>query len=198
MSQFEIVTITFSFVLGVSMSNLLSASAAVVRARREVQLHWLPLTWAACILFQHVVFWFSALSINLKIESWSWSWYLSVLLLAMLLFTSGALILPTEATQRAGDLMRDFREHGRLALLPNAVYQLLWIPVTFRLGATMLSVGTLANALLMGLALVAFRARSIRVQSITVLSFAAVLTWAAVFVWNSGALLGGGVRASVP
>ena len=46
----------------------------------------------------------------------------------------GALVLPSESQQRVGDLLSDFRAHGRLALIPLAAYQLLWIPTNYRGG----------------------------------------------------------------
>ena len=113
MSQFEVITITLSFVLGLSMSHLLWAAAAAVRARRDLRLRWLPFLWAACIFFVHVQYWFAAFAINTVIDQWTWSWYLQMLALGVLLFASGALVLPSESQQRSGDLLDDFRERWR-------------------------------------------------------------------------------------
>ena len=186
MSQFDVITITLSFVLGLSMSHLLWSAASAVRARREFRLHWLPFAWAGCIFFVHVQYWFAAFSIDLGLEGWTWSWYLQVLLPGVLLFASGALVLPSESQQRVGDLVDDFRDHGRLGLLPLAAYYVLWIPTNFRMDGQLFHSGNLANVLLCSLVLVAFRAKSRSVQTGAILLFLAVLTWATFFVWAAG------------
>ena len=81
MSQFEVIAITLSLILGLSASHILWAAASAVRARNEFKLHWLPFVWAVCIFFQHISFFLGGQMIDLRIDSWSWSWYLHVLLL---------------------------------------------------------------------------------------------------------------------
>ena len=109
MSQFEVITLTLSFVLGLSMSHLLWAAAAAVRARDSLRLHWLPFLWASCIFFVHIQYWFAAFTVDTIIDEWSWSWYLQMLALGVLLFASGALVLPSESQQRSGQLIDDFQ-----------------------------------------------------------------------------------------
>lgn len=188
MSQFEVITITLSFVLGLSMSHLLWAVASAIRARKTLELHWLPFAWAAAIFFVHVQYWFAAFSIDLAIDQWTWSWYLQILFLGILLFGSGALILPSESQQRLGRLIDDFREHGRLGLLPLAAYFFLWIPTSYRIDGAVLAPGNFANLILSILVLVAFLVRRRSHQIVAILLFSAVLTWATVFVWAPDAL----------
>ena len=188
MSQFEIITITLSFILGLSMSHLLWSAASVIRYRRELKLHWLPFAWSAAIFFVHVQYWFAALAIDLTIEGWTWSWYLQILFLGVLLFGSGALILPSESQQRHGDLIDDYREHGRLSLIPLAAYFLLWIPTSYRIDQATIEAGNFANLLLGLLVIAAFFAKRSLIQSLTILLFSAVLVWASLFVWAQSAL----------
>lgn len=190
MDQFEIVTITLSVILGLSMSHILWTGASAFRARRELKLHWLPFAWAVCIFLQHAHFWFSALSIDLELDAWTWSWYLQFLLLAVLLFAAGALILPSDS-KRADDLLEDFQNHGRLALIPFVLYQLVWIPTNYRsTGSTELmylfTPGNLANLVLITLLVIAFFAKKTIVHAAVVILFAAVLSWAQSFVWSPG------------
>lgn len=188
MSQFEVITITLSFVLGLSMSHILWAAAAVVRARRGLQLSWLPFLWAACIFFVHVQYWFAAFAVNTMIDVWTWSWYLQMLALGVLLFASGALILPSESQQRAGDLLEDFQENGRLGLIPLAGYHLLWLPTAFRLDQATFEAGNYANLALALFAVVGFTAKRRSIQWASAAAFGVVIVWASVFVWTDGSL----------
>ena len=188
MSQFEIITITLSVVLGLSMSHLLWAAASAVRSRRNMRLHWLPFAWAAGIFFVHVQYWFAAFAIDLIIDGWTWSWYLQILFLGVLLFASGALILPSESLQRVGELIEDFRQHGRLALIPLAGYFILWIPMSYRIDGATFDAGNIANLILTLLVVGGIYAKRSLIQSVMVILFSAVLIWASVFVWAQSAL----------
>ena len=101
MSELELITLTLSLILGLSMAQLLSAGAMAFRARRECRLHWIPLCWATAIFLLHVQFWFVVYDLDSIVPAWTWDWYGPVLLLAVLLFSSGALILPTRARELA-------------------------------------------------------------------------------------------------
>jgi hypothetical protein len=190
--QFEIVLISLSIILGLSMGHMLWTAAAVVRYREQVELDWLPFAWAACIFLQHAHFWFSAFSVNLDIGTWTWTWYLQILAHAVLLFAAGALVLPTEA-QLTGALRVDFEKHGRLALIPFVAYQLLWFPTNFRADQDvsqfidLLRPGNLANFILIALLITGFRAKKRVLQSATVITFGLVLAWASTFAWAQNA-----------
>jgi hypothetical protein len=188
MSQFEVVTLTLSFVLGLSMSHLLWAAAAAVRARNQLRLHWLPFLWAACIFFVHVQYWFAAFAIDRVIDEWTWSWYLQMLGLGVLLFASGALVLPSESQQRSGDLLDDFQEHGRLGLIPLAAYHLFWIPTAYRMDQATFEAGNYANLALASFAVIGLTAKRVSVQWASGAAFALVVVWASVFVWGGGSL----------
>ncbi|MBT8488555.1 MAG: hypothetical protein HKO77_01065 [Gemmatimonadetes bacterium] len=184
MSAFEVITIVLSLILGLSAGHILWSVASVVRARERLRMHWLPFAWAAAIFFQHASFFLGSLMIDRRIAAWAWSWYAHVLLLAVLLFASGALVLPSESEERVGNLLDDFRKHGRLALIPFAAYHLAWIVMNARLNGIQFDDGQLANVLLLTVMGVGFWARSLRVQGLAALGFLALLTWANVFVWS--------------
>jgi len=56
-SQFEIVTLMLSLIVGLSMAQMLGASALVIRVRRRGRPHWIPLVWAAATFLLHIQFW---------------------------------------------------------------------------------------------------------------------------------------------
>ena len=190
MSLFEVITITLSVILGLSMSHILWSTIATVRVRHKLKLHWLPFFWAACIFLQHAYYWFAVYSIEQSIDGWSWSWYLQLLLLAVLLFAAGALILPPES-QRADDLRQDFQQNGRLALIPLAAHQLLWVPTNFRMGnqifpEDLLAPGNFVNFVLFALIVVGFYGKSIFVRAATASLYLAFLIWAQTTLWAPG------------
>lgn len=118
----NIITLGLSFVVGLGATQILASVVGVIRARKEQKVHWLPLAWAASIFIFQVQYWFAIYSVNQGITGWTWSNFLPVLLLAGLIFLSGGLILPSEPSRRSESLIEDFREHGRLALIPLAAY----------------------------------------------------------------------------
>jgi hypothetical protein len=186
MSKFEVITLTLSLVLGLSMSHLLWAAAAAVRSRKQLQLHWLPFLWAACIFFVHIQYFFAAFAVNTMIDEWTWSWYLQFLALGILLFASGSLVLPSESQQRAGDLFKDFQEHGRLGLIPLAGYHLLWLPTAYRLDHATFEAGNYANLALALFAVIGLTTKRVSVQWASAVGFGVVIVWASVFVWTVG------------
>lgn len=188
MSKFEVVTLTLSFVLGLSMSHLLWAAAAALRARRHLRLNGLPFLWAACIFFVHVQYWFALFAIDKVVDQWTWSWYLQMLGLGVLLFASGALVLPSESQQRSGSLLDDFREHGRLGLIPLAGYHLFWIPTAYRMDQAMFEAGNYANIALAAVAVIGFTAKRASLQWVSAVAFGLIVVWASVFVWTGGSL----------
>jgi hypothetical protein len=188
MSQFEVVAITLSLILGLSMSHILWSAASAIRARESLELHWIPFGWATWIFLLHVQFFIAARSIDLALDSWTWSWYLNVLLLAVLLFGGGAMILPSEPSQRSGPILEDFAKHGRLSLLPLSAYCLLHVPTSMRLGESPFVLGNLTIIALSLIAGVAFVSHRRTVQVSAVISFGVIMVWAMVFLWARTAL----------
>ena len=132
MSELDIVTLTLSLILGLSVAQLLGAVAAAIRGHRQ-HLNWIPITWAAAIFLYHVQFWFAIFEIGGITTTWSWDWYAPILLLAVLLFFSGALVLPSRDHEWTQGMEADFEQNGRLALIPAISYVLVWIPVNARI-----------------------------------------------------------------
>jgi hypothetical protein len=104
-------------------------------------------------------------------------------------FASGALVLPTEAKQRLGSLSDDFQEHGRLSLIPLALYSWLQIPTSTWLESSVFIVGNYSQMILGALALIAFFAKRSIVQRGAVLLFLLVEVLAMVFLWSRPAML---------
>ena len=186
MSELEIITLALSLVLGLSVAQMLSSVATAIRSRQECRLHWLPLSWAAVIFLFHVQYWLAIFGLDEIVPSWTWDWYGPVLVLAILLFFSGALILPARDKELASGLLRDFEIHGKLALIPVSLYLLLWMPLNVRMGFGWVSPENVADVLLVVLAGVVFFARGQRIRMVATVSYLVVAVWGVFFVWSPG------------
>ncbi len=184
MSELEIITLTLSLVLGLSVAQMLSSVALAIRARQENDLHWIPLCWTTAIFLFHVQFFFAVFGLDSAVSAWTWDWYGHVLLLAVLLFLSGALVLPSRDRELTSGLLRDFEIHGRLALVPVSLYLLLWMPLNVRSGGQWLSPSNAADVALGLIAAVAFTTRTARVRAVATLTYLAVAAWGVFVVWG--------------
>ena len=184
MSELEVITLTLSLILGLSMAQLLSSVALAFRARRESRLHWIPLCWAMAIFLFHVQFWFVVYDLDSIVPAWTWDWYGPVLLLAVLLFMSGALVLPTRDRELAGGLLKDFDVHGKWALVPISIYLLMFIPMNVRMGNSWFALANLPDVLLGVLAAVAFTTKRPGARGVSTVIYLIVTIWAVLFVWS--------------
>ena len=126
MSSFELITITYSFILGLGVAQILRSVAYVLREKDQFRLHWIPLTVAAVILAMMIQFWFALFVVDSFLDQWNWLVYVILLCLAIILFLSGATALPPPASARNSDLLEDFNRRGRVSLLIFSTYFLGW------------------------------------------------------------------------
>ena len=160
MSGFEIITITFSFVVGLGMAQMLRSIGYVVREREEVSWHWMPFFAAALILFFQIQFWFGLAVINSVLENWTWSVYSLVFAAAVLIFLAGATVLAPPGSPTAHRLRDDFQHRGRISLLFLAAYLVSWMGIGIMFwqpGFWLLMVVNGTLALLLAIAYVARR-----------------------------------------
>jgi len=116
MSAFEFLSVAFSFVIGLSVTYLLSSALSLFRAREICKPDWLPLFWALYVLLAQIQFWWALYELS-SIEEWSLSAFLSVLFYALLLYTAGGLVLPHKAESHPEGLRAYFNKDGRLGVV---------------------------------------------------------------------------------
>lgn len=172
MSQFEIIAITLSFIVGLGIAQLLTSVSEAVRSRIDHPLHWMPFAWGIPILLLSVQYWFALFDLDSTIGDWNWFWYLQMLVMAMALFMAAALILPPRESTATGGLLKDFTTHGRFSLLALIVYLLGWIPANSVMNnGNYFDLANLANAAMAVPALIAYRSRSNRTWIFATLAF---------------------------
>lgn len=189
MSAFEILTITFSFIVGLGVAQVLRSVGYMVREYRQVRLHWIPFSVAAQILFFQVQFWFALSVVNSIVVQWSWSVYVSMLLLAILIFLAGATVLPHSLTSLGErGLKEDFDTRGRVSLVFLALYlagwiglgTMFWIPELWHLA--------LVNGSYALLAMIIFWASNSRLRVVLHILLIVITIYGSQTVWTTPSL----------
>jgi hypothetical protein len=185
-SGFEILTITFSFIVGLGVAQVLRSVAYVVRENRLIGLHWIPFSVAAIILFFHVQFWFGLAVINSIVGQWSWPIYGVTLLTAISIFLSGATVFPHSPTSLGGrGLLEDFETRGRISLLFLALYLVGWIGIGIMFWKPEFWQLVLVNGLFAIVAITIYAAPGARVRTILHMAMIAMTIYGAMTVWTT-------------
>jgi len=189
LSAFEILTITFSFIVGLGVAQVLRSIAYMVRESVQISLHWIPFSVAAQILFFQVQFWFALSVVNSLMVKWSWAVYIEMLLLAILVFLAGATVLP-HSLSSLGErgLKEDFETRGRISLILLALYTIGWIVVGIMFRIPELWHLALVNGMYALVALATFRASSSRVRTALHLALIVITVYGALTVWTTPSL----------
>lgn len=159
MSGFELITITFSFIVGLGVAQLLRSLSEVIRYRDRVRMHWMPLVAATMILYFQVQFWFGLAVVNANLEVWSWPIYALFLGVAVLVFLAGATVLPYGQEMERGDLLEDYISRGRISMVFLGLYLLGWIGIGVAFWRPEFWLLVLINGLAAGLCFLTSRAR---------------------------------------
>lgn len=121
MTAFEFLSVALSFVLGLSVTLLLTSLLAAFRARHETRLDWLPFVWAGYVLVYQFQYWWAVFELSV-LPRWTILTFGVLLLLAMILFLAGGLVLPAGSDTYPSDLRAFFERDGRWGVLAIASY----------------------------------------------------------------------------
>ena len=111
MDAFSYLSVLLSIVLGLGLTQLLTAGGRLIRHRDRVRVHWLPLLWAALLLLIYVQVWWSMYGMRLR-RDWTFLAFVTVLAQASTLYLMAAVALP-ELVDGDVDLGRYFDRHHR-------------------------------------------------------------------------------------
>ena len=191
MTEFELLAISLSLVLGLGITQILGEIVAAIRNRENAALHWLPIAWAAWIFLVHVQFFFFLWDLYELGVTWTWSTFGPVLW--HVVFLAAGLILPGPRERtRDEDLIDDFQQHGRLALIPFGVMPLDGILLNvLQYGAAWLSAGNVINMVFLALVTAGFFIRS-RWRAVPAIALGVVLVYGLVNVWSAPGMPPGG------
>lgn len=120
MTEFELLSIPLSLILGLGITNILSDVSDAIRDRERVPLHWLPLAWAFLIFLFQVQYFFVLWDFYESGMIWTWPNFGPALFNCIILYLSAGLVLPGRRNSDSESLLMDFQKHGRLALITLA------------------------------------------------------------------------------
>jgi hypothetical protein len=185
MTEFELLAIPVSLVLGLGITKMLSAVATLIRNRRQVRFHWLPVAWATWIFLVCVQFFFYMWDLYEMNVPFTWSVFGPLLWHCVLLFLAAGLVLPGPGLRQEPDsLLEDFQNHGRLALIPFAIVTLdAILNNVLQYGDTWFSEANILNLVFIMLVLIAFFTRKLMQQTATI-ALGAVLIYGLMYVWS--------------
>ena len=185
MTEFELLAIPISLVLGLGITKMLNALAIVIRNRKQVQFHWIPVAWAAWIFLVCVQFFFYMWDLYEMEVPFTWSVFGPLLWHSILLFLAAGLVLPSPGVNEVSDnLLDDFQKHGRLALIPFAIVTLdAIVQNVFQYGDKWLGEANVLNMIFIVLVLIAFFAKKF-VQAMATISLGILLIYGLAFVWS--------------
>jgi len=131
MTNFEIVTLSLSFILGLAVAHLLSNSVDLFRNRNHWKFNWMPFVWVAVIFILQFQYLFSVSWLNSSREEWTTSIYLLTVFSAVTLFIAGALVLPNSMPDEEANLYDYFQKNGKYAVLILSVYLMTQAAINF-------------------------------------------------------------------
>ncbi len=94
MSQLEYLIALVSIIVGLALADLAGSFRELVRPRRTVRWHWLPLTWAAIVLLILVQFWWTSFGILQEAVFGEAAAFLPYLMAFLVLYLACAFALP--------------------------------------------------------------------------------------------------------
>jgi hypothetical protein len=172
MSNFPIIATVLSMILGLSVTRLLLGMLTVFRIRRTAAPDWVALVWAAMLFATQLEFWWAVNSLPTIKASFTFLEFLLLVLLALSLFVSAALLLPSRSEDEREGLRVYFEQDGRYALLSLSTYFVLGfiVNITF-FQASAMALWSVLDILMIVLPVCAFYAKSRRSYSIITLAF---------------------------
>lgn len=185
MTEFELLAVPISLVLGLGITKMLGALAIAIRNRKEVQFHWLPVAWASWIFLVCVQFFFYMWDLYVMEVPFTWSVFGPLLWHSILLFLAAGLVLPgTDVRGASASLLDDFQEHGRLALIPFGIVTLdSIVQNVFQYGDKWLGEANVLNMVFIPLLLIAFFTKKV-MQAIATIGLGALLIYGLAFVYS--------------
>lgn len=123
-NPFEYVSILISIILGLGITQLLSAFSDLLYHYRKVKFYWPHTIWLVFILFLNIQDWFITFKLKDKME-WNLPALLFVLLYPIALFVITKMILPTNESEERYNMKSFYFSQYNITFLMMAVSALL-------------------------------------------------------------------------
>ena len=111
MDAFNYLSVLLSIIIGLGMTQILTAAGGLIRYRARVRFYWPSLLWALTVLAIYVQMWWSTFGLR-TLHNWTFASFSLVLLEPICFYLMAALVLP-EGIEATGVDMREhyFEQH---------------------------------------------------------------------------------------
>jgi len=109
---FSYLSVLLAIIVGLGLTQILTAIGRIIRHRDRVRADWLPLLWAAVLLVIYVQVWWSMFGLR-RVNEWTFGSFLAVLAQTGALYLMAAVVLPEQVGDQPIDLTAYYDEHHR-------------------------------------------------------------------------------------
>lgn len=111
MDTFEFLSVLFSVVLGLALTQILQGLRALMLARSRVVLYWPALLWVVLMITVLVQVWWSMFGMQ-SIRNWTFLMYAAVMLQITIIYLASALVIPDLPPEGAFDMRKAYYAHA--------------------------------------------------------------------------------------
>ena len=112
MDAFSYLSVLLAIIVGLGVTQVLTAAGRLVRHRDRVRMDWLPVLWAAVLLVVYVQVWWSMFGLRLH-RDWTFMAFLTVIGQTGALYLMAAVVLPEHVEADGIDLRTYYERHHR-------------------------------------------------------------------------------------
>ena len=98
MDAFSYLSVLLAIIVGLGMTQVLTASGRLIRHRDRVRTYWPPLVWAGLLLVVYVQAWWAMFGLRTHTD-WNFLTFFVVLLQTVMLYMMAAVVLPESLTE---------------------------------------------------------------------------------------------------
>jgi hypothetical protein len=109
---FSYLSVLLSIVLGLGLTQILTASGRIIRHRDRVRSDWLPLLWAAVLLVVYVQAWWAMFGLR-GVRQWTFVGFITVLAETATLYLMAVVVLPEQIDEAGVDLADYYDAHHK-------------------------------------------------------------------------------------
>ena len=112
MDAFGYLSVLLSIIIGLGVTQLLTAFGRVITHRDRVRIDWLPLLWGVILLVVFVQVWWSMFGLRLQ-RDWTFGGFLFILAQTGALYLMAAVLLPEQIDAESIDLAAHYERQRR-------------------------------------------------------------------------------------
>lgn len=112
MDTFDYLSVLFSVILGLALTQILQGIRALMLARTRVRIYAPPLIWAALMVLLVAQAWWAMFQMR-HIENWTFAMYGAIVLQMVLIYLAAGVVLPDVPPDGNVDMRQDYFAHAR-------------------------------------------------------------------------------------